>query len=203
MRRRIFALGLLCCSSAACSLLSAPPDSTRFVILASVDELSGGVPAAAAVSSLRVGLGPIACPEYLRGRELVTREDGTRIAHAPNERWAEPFENSLERVLAVDFQRELGIGQLTLHPWYETAQPDVQIEIAFARCELEPGGKAVVACHWIVRRLGPDGAELSRDAHVERSVTGTDGAASARALSECLAELTRTIAGAVREMTPR
>jgi uncharacterized protein len=203
MTRRILALALLACSGAACSLLSAPADSTRFAILASIDELSGGTPAPAAVSSLRVGLGPIALPEYLRGRELVSREDGTRIVHAPHERWAEPFESSLQRVLAADLQRDLGTGPPTLHPWYESERPEVQIEIAFSRCELEAGGKAVVACHWIVRRLGVDGAELARDARFERAVSGSDGAAIARALSECLAELARTIAAAVRETSPR
>lgn len=200
MRQRILALAMLGCT--ACSILSGPPDSTRFAILASVDELSDDVPAPAAALGLRIGLGPIALPDYLRGRELVTRADGTRIDQAPNERWAEPFESSLERVLAVDLQRELGTGQLTLHPWYETERPEVQVEIAFSRCELDAGGKAVVACRWIVRRLDKDGAELARDARIERHVAREDGAAIARALSECLVELTRDVAAGVRELSP-
>jgi hypothetical protein len=42
-----------------------------------------------------------------------------------------------------------------------------------------------------------------REARIEKRLAGTDGAAIARTLSECLADLAREIAASVREISPR
>ena len=201
MQRRqstLFAVLLFSCGS--CSLLSPQPDPTRFALLASVDELPGAVPPPAqALNPLRLGLGPIEIPEYLRRAALVTREHGTRLSPSPSDSWGEPFERSVERVLTIDLQRELGTGQPLLHPWYETDRPDVQIELAFSRCERDANGNVVVACRWIARWLDLSRAPIERESRLERPIAGKGGAAVALAISESIAELCKEISTAVRE----
>lgn len=202
-RRRFTVFAVLLFACGGCSLLSPQADPTRFALLASVDEFAGAaLPPAQAVNSLRVGLGPIEIPEYLRRAALVTREHGTRLSPSSTDHWAEPFERSVERVLAIDLQRELGTGQLLIHPWYETNRPDVQIELAFSRCERDANGTVVIACRWSARWLDSSRAPIEREARLERPIAGEGGAAVALAISESIAELCKSISAAVRENSP-
>jgi len=181
----------------ACSLLSPQKDETRYAVLASVDELPGGAaPAPAPASGARVGLGPVALPEYLRRTEMVSREEGTKIVISRTERWAEPLDRAIVRVLAVDLERALGVARIVPHPWYPSDRPDVQIEIEIARCERE-GERVVVAARWTVRDLRESGAApIERESRIERAAATSGGASTALALSQALAELCREIAAA-------
>ncbi len=181
----------------SCGLLAPEPDQTRFAVLASVDELSGfPVNPSTAAAALQIGLGPITVPDYLRRSAIVTREGGTRLVPSPTESWAEPFERSLERVLETNLRREPRVGSVILHPWYETERPQVQVEIAFSRCERDAALGVVVEAHWKVRRL--DGGEpQEHETHLELPCAGADGADVARAISEALAELCKQIGAAL------
>jgi uncharacterized lipoprotein YmbA len=196
--------------SAACSLLSPEKDPTRYAVLASVDEISGAAagasaqaaseasaPSAPNVPNVRYGLGPIAVPDYLLRTEIVTRHDGTRIVPSATERWSEPFDRGVERVLAIDLERALGTRRIAHHPWYATDRPDLQIEVAFSRCEREDKGHVVVAAHWTLRQLPESGPAVERQSRIERNVAGADGASTALALSQALADLAAEIAQAI------
>ena len=182
----------------ACGLLAPRADENRFAVLASVDELPGNAPAVAAEASSpqRLGLGPVTLPEYVRRSEIVTRVDGTRLVLSDTERWAEPFDRAVVRVLAADLRRATGAGRVVLHPWYESDRPDLQVEIAFSRCERTETGQVVVAAHWCVRDLAGEAGPIERDSRIERPAAGPEGASTALALSQALAELTREIAAA-------
>lgn len=196
---RAFAAWVLAASAGpGCSFLPPHTDTTRYAVLASVDELPGeGTARASAMSSsVRVGLGPVTLPEYVRRSELVSRVGGTRIVVSASERWAEPLDRAVVRVLAIDLERALGTDRVVNHPWYERDRPDVQIEIAFSRCERDESGKVVVAARWSVRELAGEGPPIEKESRIERGAAGVDGASTSLALSQALAELCREIAGA-------
>lgn len=180
----------------ACGLLSPGQDSAQYVVLASVDELPGDAAAdlATTSSSVRVGLGPVTLPEYVRRAEIVSRIDGTGLVLSSTDRWAEPLDRAVLRVLAIDLERTLGTGRLVQHPWYESDRPDVQIEIDFSRCERDESGGFVLAARWSVRRLEGGASAIQRESRIEREITGPDGASLALAFSHALADLCREIA---------
>lgn len=189
------AIGIVTCT--ACQLLPPPDDSTRYAVLASLDELSAEAVAPAPTnSSVRVGLGPVTLPEYVRRSEIVSRVAGTGIVLSETERWAEPLDRAVVRVLAIDLERTMGAVRVVHHPWYERDRPDVQIEIAFSRFERDDSGPVVVAARWSVRQLEGGAALIERESRIERETAGQDGASTAMALSQALAELCREIAGA-------
>jgi uncharacterized lipoprotein YmbA len=181
-----------------CGLLSPRDDTTQYAVLASVDELPGeAAPGAAGTnSSLRVGLGPVTLPEYARRPEIVSRVEGTRIVLSATERWAEPLDQAVLRVLAIDLQRAMGAGRVVSYPWYECDKPGVEVEIAFSRCERDETGKVVVAARWSVRGLEGGAAPIEKESRIVRETTGPGGASTALALSQGLAELCREIASA-------
>ncbi len=191
---------LLACP--ACSFLSAEPDPTRFAVLASVDELPDAPRGEPRAAGLTVGLGPIELPEYLRRLEIQTRTEGTRLEPSPTQRWGEPLDQGVQRVLSIDLARVLGAERIVLHPWYATEKPDVQVRIAFSRFEREDPHKVVVHAQWSVRHLGSDAPPVERETRLERATATDDGPSAALALSLALAELSREIAAAWPPATP-
>ena len=198
--RTILVLLLGTLAVAGCGLLAPRTDVTRYAVLASIDELAGEVApdVAASSSSVRVGLGPVTLPEYVRRPEIVSRVKGTRIVLSGTERWSEPLEQALVRVLAIDLERSLGAGRVVNYPWYESDRPAQQIEIAFSRCERDETGKVVVVARWSLRDLQGGAAPIEQESRIVRETTGSDGASTARALSQALVELSREIARARR-----
>jgi uncharacterized lipoprotein YmbA len=185
-------------ASAGCSVLPAPPAPPGYLVLVAAEELPEAPPAAPRAAShegaLTLGLGPITLPAYLLRGELVARE-GTRLLPSPTERWAEPLELGVERVLGADLRRALGVGPLVAHPWYATEQPDVQVELVFARLERDQSGNAVADAAWTIRRLDGDARTVEGRSVVEYPVAA-DGAATALALSRALADIADEIARA-------
>ena len=84
--RVLLLAGLLCCPG--CGLLSPREDTTQYAVLVSLDEIPGepAAPASAAHPSLRVGLGPVTLPEYLKRPQIVSRVGGTQIVLSASER---------------------------------------------------------------------------------------------------------------------
>ncbi len=184
-----------------CGILAPEKDPARFAVLASVDEMPGSIAATSAdpskpESSVHFGLGPITMPDYLLRTEVVTRREGTRIVPSATERWSEPFDRAVERVLGIDLERKLGVGRIAHYPWYRTDRPDVQIQVAFARCEREEGGKIVVAARWTLRDLREGGQTIERESRIEREAASEDGSSTALALSQALADLATEVAQA-------
>jgi uncharacterized protein len=190
---RSIVLAVLCLLAPACNLLGPEKDPTRFAVLASLDELEGEPPQARPASSRSVGLGPVVLPEYVRRAEIVTRVGGTRIVPSDTERWSEPIESAVERVLALDLARLMGLGRIAHHPWYSTDRPDVQIEVGFSRFERDDKGNVVVVARWILRETGGNQAPIEKEFRADLPA-GEDGASAALAFSRALAELSGRIA---------
>jgi len=180
----------------ACTFLSPEPDPTRFAVLAAVDDLPDAPSPAAAVEGLTVGVGPIVVPEYLLRPEIQTRTAGTRLVPSLTERWGEPLDRGIQRVLSIDLKRALGAERVVLHPWYATEAPAAQVQIAFSRFEREDPGKVVVRAAWSIRRAASNTPPIEGETHLERATSSGDGASAALELSLALAEMAREIAAA-------
>jgi len=153
-------------------------------------------PARAYARGLHVvpGLGPLTLPEYLQRRELVTRRGATGLESARYERWAEPLDAAVARVLSRDLASLTG-ARLVAHPWFEKDAPDARVRIRFERFELEERKQAVLIATW---RLEDKGGALLHEhqSRIERALADPDGATAALELSRCLAELGEEIADA-------
>jgi uncharacterized lipoprotein YmbA len=178
-----------------CSLL-APVNATspiRYFVLTEAGDLNR----IADLPGLRVGVGPIRVPEYLRRLALVQRVDENRVAYSDLDRWAEPLDGNFQRVLADDLAVLLRTRRLALFPWYQTAAPDRRISIDVQRFEQTPAGGVRLWARWTLR--DNDGGRLvSGEFDQVRKVDG-DGDAVVAAMSELTGDLARDIAVAIAE----
>lgn len=188
----------LAAASSGCSVLEslqAKPDPTRFFVLAAAADTSR---VGALDPSKGVGLGPIEIPNYLQRPELIVRESATEIRPSSFDRWSEPLDKGIARVLAQNLSSALGVDRVTLFPWYSNQEPSYQVRIDFISFEPLASREARVVARWDARRLGDAAnARVQRESVITQAIASDDGAASVAALSKALGELARDMASAV------
>lgn len=180
--------------AAGCTLLAPAADPSRFFVLTALSTSS------AEGSALALGVGPVRVATYLAVSEIQVRTSPTELSRSAVDRWAEPLEEGITRVLAQNLSAELGTRDVVLFPWYAEQSPSHQVQLSVRRFELEPDGSGVLEARYEVTALAPRGGHVIRDVELRQASTGTDVAASVAALSESLAELARRIAADIRSL---
>lgn len=188
-------------TSAGCSILAPRPDPSRFFTLAAID--APQAPPQAAPGSprpLTYGLGPITLPSYLDRNAMAIRVSPTEIRYSGIDRWAEPLQISVKRVLLENMSMLLSGDHIVTYPWDGTTAIDYRIEVEVLRFESTATGTNQLAARWRIRD-GRSGREVvARSSSIERSGPAGDAAASAAALSAALGELSDEIVTAARQL---
>jgi uncharacterized protein len=182
----------------ACSIVPAPePDPSRFFVLSALSPTDASAAPSPDTGKLTIGLGPITFPEYLRRREVVTRAASNRVELSATEYWAEPLEESFQRVLGEDIVTVLGTHQILTYPWYNTTPIDYQVQVDVRRFERDGSGAAELAATAVIKDA--KGRVLaSQQFDLSQGASGAGGAAAAAALSTDLGNLSRGIAEMIR-----
>jgi uncharacterized lipoprotein YmbA len=178
----------------ACGLLSPRQDPTRLYVLATIEELEPER-AAAEHGAHSLGVGPLEFPEYLRN-ELISRDDVTAVVPYPYERWAEPLDKAVERVLSGNLAFLSG-ARTVAFPWYGKDAPETSVQVRFERLELEQRERAIVIATWSLRDSN-GGALVERRSQIARDLPDATGTAASLELSRALAALSEEIAEAWR-----
>jgi uncharacterized lipoprotein YmbA len=187
----------------ACSLLEPREDPTRLFVLTSIGETAGtaapaanGAPADAAKGW--IGLGPVTVPSYLERPEIVRRASEHELAPARSDRWAEPLDRAVPRVLAQDLAHVTG-RRVVPYPWKTTLVPACVVAVDLTRFEAVEGKRVELVADVDVARPA-DSPAVRRHERIEIALAADDGGAIAKAMSEAAAELAGKIAAQVESM---
>jgi uncharacterized protein len=192
-----FALAL-----AGCTNFSAQPDPSRFFTLSALSQGEEGAekhPAQA--PNLSFGIGPVSLPGYLDRQEIVTRIAQNQIRLSDYDRWAEPLEESIARVVSQNVASILRAERITSYPWPIDRRPLYQVELEMLRFETNNSQEAHLAARWTVRNTGKKDSVRYRATRLSRPARASSTDASIAALSEVLEDLSRQIADAIENMT--
>ena len=203
IRSHLLSISMAAVAVAGCTVLAPQSDRSRFYILApaSAGEISGSGVSAVSTSDqgLSIGVGPIYTPEYLQHRELAERIGPTRIEYSDLDRWAEPPNESLPRVLAENLSRDLGSDRVVVFPWSTTMRIHYQIEVSVERFDINDNSQAELKAHWLIR--DPiDGGIVDSGSTLESEPAGKDGSSETAALSQTLASLSSQLALRLRHL---
>jgi uncharacterized protein len=184
-----------------CTVLGPLPDTSKYYVLASVAGSSenGATSNSAAVPNLSIGVGPIHMPQYLERREVARRVGPTRVEYSATDRWAEPPNKSLPRVLAEDLADLLGTNRVFMFPWASLSQVDYQVEVTVDRFDIDQNDRAELSVRWLIRN--PAGGRIIDSGYFDRMQSaGSDGASQTAALSETLGAFSGEIANHLRRL---
>ena len=190
---------LVCFISAGCSFLEVKPDPSRFFALTSVPRTGQTAQDAAGTNALVLGIGPIKFPGYLDRQQFVTRISQNRFAVAENDRWAEPLEENFSRVLSQNLSILLQTDRIVPYPWVRSQQPTYQVQVEVLRFERNEEQTVELWARWTI--LDDARKTIGRkESYLTKPVGDKSTEASVAALSEAVADLSRDIASAIRNV---
>ena len=184
-------------AAGACSILEPRQDPTRHFVLTSIGETAAPAapkeePAPADAAKGWIGLGPVTVPSYLERPEIVRRASEHELAPARSDRWAEPLDRAVLRVLVQDLAQVTG-RRVVAYPWKTTLAPACVVAVDLTRFEAVEGKRVELAAD--VDVSGPAGGPtVRRHEQVGVALAADDGGAIAKAMSEALAQLAGKIA---------
>jgi uncharacterized lipoprotein YmbA len=145
-----------------------------------------------------IGTGPITVPQYLKRNSMVYGAGDNRIEISPNERWAEPLSDGIQRVMSLNLARELDTQSIQTFPWPASQAPDYGVKLTLLELDAS-AGKASLVVEWSVRKPGEGGEVGQRISRLELPLNQAEfsGAAVAPAYSELLYQLSREIAAVI------
>lgn len=183
-------IGLLSLLGALAACGSSPP-SNHYVLTARVSEPP-------AQESPSLGIGPITIPEYLNRNGLVYNRQGNQLRVSSTERWAEPLEDGLKRVLSMNLASLVNTQNVRFFPWNSRRNPEYGIKINLLMLDANDQEATLVA-EWLVYRPSTSETVLRRISKVSQAMPGGElsPAQIAPAYSELLYKLSELIAQAI------
>jgi uncharacterized protein len=160
------------------------------------------VPAPVAAQSPVIGVGPITLPKYLDRPQIVTRAGSNQLALGEFDRWAEPLQDNVLRVLAENLARLVPTDHILLHPWTRSATVDYQVSMEVLQFDGWLGGESTLLARWSIL----DRAErelFNRMVHLHAPTGGRDYEAMVVAMNQMLEALSRDIALAIQRLASR
>ena len=169
------------------------PRSNHYVLSAKPGTLSGQDEPA-------LGIGPIAIPEYLNRNALVYNRQGNKLQVASSERWAEPLEDGLQRVISLNLAGLVGTQNVRFFPWSSQRPPDYGIKINLLALDANDQEARLVA-EWLVYRPANGETVKRRIAKIQQPLPAGQLSPEqiAPAYSELLYQLSQVIAEAITD----
>ena len=195
-RSTVILVASLALSLAGCGSFSARPDPSRFFALTSLAEAETARKSPGA-ENLSLGVGPVRLPGYLDREGLVTRISQNRFAVAENDRWIEPLEENVVRVLTQNLAALLRPERIVRYPWQISQSPAYQVEIDLLRFEPDTGQEVQLRARWAVIDGKSKQTQVAKESQFARQAKAKSSEAAVAAMSEALGDLSREIADAV------
>lgn len=194
----LLALAALFLGQAGCGAMTGTSAPASFYVLTPTQ---GAGPAPAVVAStggkLLLVIGPVSVAPYLDRPQIVTRGQGVRVSLAEFDRWAEPLDKNLARVLAEDVARLTAASVLVVPAWDED-KAEARVLVDVERLDGALGGEATLVAWWSLRTH--DGQTLSRVRTEHQGSAGSSFASLVEAQSALVGRLAQDIAAAVNSL---
>ena len=174
-----------------CAFMQPHADPTKFYVLTSPGGSAQPAPAREAVR-WKIGLRPIEMPAYLQTKLMVVRTGASEIQFAEFDRWAEPLDAGISRVMKETLGSAPNVESVALNSRGDDTL-NYEIKMRVQACEGVRGaggnGSISLAMSWEIRSLGTDSTLVQCGGFTARAAVwdGSDYGQLAMRLSEAIA----------------
>lgn len=149
--------------------------------------------------SVVVGLGPVKIPGYLSRPQIVRRSDGAEIIVDDFRRWAEPLDQSVNRVVAANVESLVGEITVVAFPHNSLIEPDFRVHASVDRFDVDETGTALLVVQWgIVTNEREPVVTPRRIRYEALAVNPGDTVLVVEALNDTLTQFSRDIAAQLK-----
>ena len=172
----------------------ASTEPSRFYILDTIDRVSNGE------SDLSIGVGPIGIPDYLDRPQIVIRASPNKLKLSDFDKWAGSLKDNITQVLSENLSILLSSNRVLTYPWQIAHPIDLQVIINILRLDGQLGGHAELKSRWMLYGKNSKKLHLVQNSTFKAPVQSNDYEAYVSALNETLADLSREIAQAIKNI---
>jgi len=173
---------------------------TQFYVLRPLDAGSVEAVAEQLREDLTVAVGPVELAAYLKRPHIVTLSEGNEVRLADFDRWAEPLEDGISRILSENLSVLLGTHRVVAHGPRSLALPLYSVAVKVVRLDGRLGEEVLLSARWGVIERRSDEILLTRRSTYRRPAEGSGYGAFVAAENLVLEDLCREIAAAVSEL---
>lgn len=101
-----------------------------------------------------LSVGPVLLPAYLDRPQIVSRSDDSRLSLAEFDKWAEPLEDNISRIILSELTRQFKDRKIALVPWRQETFSAGQLSIAVLQMDNSEQGDAVLVTRWTLTDPG-------------------------------------------------
>jgi uncharacterized lipoprotein YmbA len=197
--RLLVSLAVCTCLTGCFGFLKPVESTTRHFVLTPMPSAKE----ARASGALGVGLGQVRVPPYLFDTSLAVRKGTNEITYLTSVLWAERLDNGLQRVLAANLSTLLSTDQVRLSAW-RSEEVSAEVHVSLQQFDVDTTGHGVLVAWW--RVLSPGGEKTLKTGETHLSHAGpspeVDPSGAVATLSELVADFSRQLAEAIKEMSP-
>jgi uncharacterized lipoprotein YmbA len=146
-----------------------------------------------------VGLGELRTPNHLYRSQMVTRGRGGELIVHDFQRWSEPLDQGIHRVVAANVDSLLENLTVIAFPFDSMVRPMYRVYGSVERFDVDDTGRAVLIVQWgITLRDRAVVAAPGRSRYEANASNTSDPTANVEALNDVLAAFSREIAERLR-----
>ena len=146
-------------------------------------------------------VGPLKLPEYVARTQIVTRGDGAEMIVDDYHRWAEPLDDAIPRIVAVNVDNLVDGVIVVAFPSGNMVNADYRLQGSIVRFDADAAGRAVLIVQWgVADRDGDFLVPPRRSRYEARASRSGDPGAVAVALNDTVAQFSRDIAREIEAM---
>ncbi len=149
-------------------------------------------------STPSIGVGPVKIPEYLNRNAFIYNREGNRLHIASFERWAEPMDSGISRVVSLNLASLLDTQDVQGYPWPRSERPEYAVEISLLSLDASDR-KASLVAEWRLHRPQSNETIIRRISKLDYDMPPgpVTAAEIAPAYSNLLHQLSEIIAAAI------
>lgn len=155
--------------------------------------------AANASINTSIGIGPVRVAPFLQRPHIVTHGGGGDMNVADTQRWSEPLEQGIQRVLLQNLTALTGADTRNF-PWTQATIPHYAVRVDVFDLDRGADGNALLEVNWILEDITHNKMLVSRREHLTAAIaTSDDATASTAALTNAYSELFAQLAQRVAQ----
>ena len=187
----------VCLALALSGCISVPNSPTpRFYVLQAVDEnqVSKKINIA---SDVLIGVGPVKIPEYQDRPQIVTQDKEKMLKFAQFDRWGEPLDLGMTRLIRENLAVMLPEAKFTLYPWNSSVPVKYQVVVEIVQLDSDLDKDLFIVAQWLVIDVQNTKTIIIKRSEFRQSIVPQNYSGLAKTLGMACASLSSEIAEAL------
>ncbi len=189
----IFALIVL--AAAGCRNVT---PAVTFYNMTAMDRIEIEGPDQATMQDIKLGIGPVKFPSFLKRPQIVLRSGANSFNFAEYHRWGGSLDQDFLEILAEDLSILLSTNQVFIFPWRNPFEPSYRIECNVHQFDGRQNNSVTLNVTWIIREKDNIKALHVKRSIIHKSLSSKSYDALVSAHSQAIAELSQEIAEVIR-----